>query len=170
MSGLLFLTSEDFRIGRGEKGPLLYQNTQGFSIILFYSTQCQYCGDFIEIFKNLPGTVQGCQFGIVNVMKNKQTVELSQQTQTKIKYVPYILFYLNGRPIVRYSGPPNRSEIGKFILEMANRLKGSQKFSANQQSDNIKPSRDTIPEYSIGVPYCEDGVCFLDFDTAYEKK
>jgi hypothetical protein len=51
MSGLLFLTTEDFNTQNGVKGPIMCTNIQGFSVILFYSTECQHCQSLIPIFK-----------------------------------------------------------------------------------------------------------------------
>ena len=50
MSGLLFLNSEDFHLNKGTRGPIMCNNIQGFSLILFYSTQCQHCKELIPIF------------------------------------------------------------------------------------------------------------------------
>ena len=77
MSGLLFLTSQDFQIQKGVKGPILCTNIQGFSLILFYSTQCTHCQTLIPIFKILHGAIGGCQFGMINVSHNKQCVLMS---------------------------------------------------------------------------------------------
>ena len=67
MSGLLFLTSDDFNIQKGTKGNIVCNNIRGFSLILFYSTSCPHCEKFIPIFKNLPGSLPGCQFGLINI-------------------------------------------------------------------------------------------------------
>ena len=105
MSGLLFLTSDDFNVQRGVKGPILCNNIRGFSLILFYSTQCEYCQNLIPIFKQLPGSVGGCQFGMINVSHNKQCVLQSRETIAPITEVPYVIMYVNGKPYIRYKGP-----------------------------------------------------------------
>ena len=74
MSGLLFLTADDFQLVKGVKGNIMCTGIQGFSLILFYSVQCEHCQSLIPIFKTLPGTVGGCQFGMINVSNNKQCV------------------------------------------------------------------------------------------------
>ena len=88
MSGLLFLTSDDFQIQQKSKGNVLCHNIKGFSLILFYSTQCEYCKSLIPIFKELPGTIQGCNFGMLNVNRNKKIIQMSNQTIVPITYVP----------------------------------------------------------------------------------
>ena len=54
MSGLLFLTSDDFYLQQGQSGHIMSTNIQGFSLVLFYSTMCTHCQDLIPIFKALP--------------------------------------------------------------------------------------------------------------------
>ena len=70
-------------------------NIDNFSLILFYSTHCQHCQNIIPIMKQLPGTVTGCQFGMINVSKNKKTIRMSKNTITPLTYVPYIILYYN---------------------------------------------------------------------------
>lgn len=168
MSGLLFLNSEDFQIQRGQKGSILCTNIQGFSLILFYSTQCEHCQSLIPIFKRLPGSVGGCQFGMINVSHNKQSVIMSRQTIAPIKVVPYIVLYINGRPYMRYNGPHDPREIGRFIVEVAKKVQKNQNFAKDDQRIKENP-RDGIPAYTIGHPLCgpDDKVCYLDFNDAY---
>ena len=168
MSGLHFLTSDDFEIQRGPKGPILCTNLQGFSLILFYSTQCDYCQAFIPIFKRLPGSVGGCQFGMINVSHNKQCVMKSRQTIAPIKEVPYIILYVNGKPYMRYRGPQDPREIGRFIVEVSQKVQTNQSFSKTDQRIKEDP-RTGIPAYTIGHPLYgpDDKVCYLDFEEAY---
>jgi hypothetical protein len=169
MSGLLFLTSEDFNIQRGNKGNIMCTNLQGFSLILFYSTECVHCQSLIPIFKGMPGSVGGCQFGMINVSHNKQCVMMSRETIAPIKVVPYIILYINGKPHMRYNGPYIAEEIGRFIVEVAR----SVQLQENSTKDEVikEDSRGGIPAYTIGHPLCgpDDKVCYLDFDDAYGK-
>lgn len=183
MSGLLFLTSEDFSVQRGSKGNILCHQIPGFSLILFYSTHCEHCHDLIPMFKKMPGTIGGCQFGMVNVGTNRTCVEQSQKTIAPITYVPYIVLYINGKPFMVYKGPYNEEEIRRFILDVANNVQKKQQFSqgqnrpkprqnVGQQSGNIAsntPQQPAIPEYTVGIPVCDGNVCYLDFVQAYPK-
>ena len=170
MSGLLFLTSQDFTIQKGQKGPILCTNIQGFSLILFYSTQCVHCQSLIPIFKRLHGSIGGCQFGMINVSHNKQCVLMSRETVSPITVVPYIVLYINGKPYMRYSGPHDPKEIGRFIVEVSQKVQKKETFAKDDESikQNVNP-RDTIPAYTIGHPLHgpDDNVCYLEFDTAY---
>lgn len=171
MSGLLFLTSEDFGITKGTKGNVLSTNIQGFSLILFYSTHCEHCQDLIPIFKSLPGTIGGCQFGMINISQNKQPIILSRETIAPIKVVPYIILYINGKPYMRYQGPHDIREITRFIVEISKQIQEKPSFMKKETSQNKKETTDTIPAYTIGKPLYgeEDNVCYLEFNNAYGK-
>jgi thiol-disulfide isomerase/thioredoxin len=167
MSGLLFLTSEDFNIQRGTKGDILCNGIQGFSLILFYSTYCTHCQSLIPIFKSLPGTINGCQFGIINVSQHRACIQMSKNTIAPITYVPYIVLYINGKPFMVYKGPYDANEIKRFILEVVNNLQKKQQFSRERIKENPQTK---IPEYSIGNPLCGTSVCYLEFEKAYKDK
>ena len=122
MSGLLFLSSEDFKLIKGTKGNIMCTSLPGISLILFYSTQCSHCQSLIPIFKTLPGTVSGCQFGMINVSHNKNCVIMSRDTIAPIKVVPYIILYAHGKPYMRYQGPQDVKEIARFILEVSKNI------------------------------------------------
>ena len=167
MTGLLFLTTDDFQIQRGSKGNIMCTNIQGFSLILFYSTQCEHCQSLIPIFKRLPGSVGGCQFGMINVSHNKQCVIMSRQTIAPINVVPYIVLYINGKPYMRYNGPHDQREIGRFIVEVSQKVQKKDNFI---KEENVKEDpQGGIPAYTIGKPLCgpDDKVCYLDFNDAY---
>jgi hypothetical protein len=167
MSGLLFLTSEDFTISKGTKGNILCHSIPGFSLILFYSTQCEHCQLLIPIFKKLPGTIGGCQFGMVNVGANKAVVRMSKETIAPITYVPYIVLYINSKPFMSYRGPHDAGEIRRFVFEIAQKVNSKQKFS--DEAAIKEDPRGGIPAYTIGHPLCGDDVCYLEFDEAYSK-
>ena len=99
------------------------------SLVMFYSTECVHCQKLIPIIKTLPNIVNGCQFAIINVSKNRQIIGMSQQSKSPIKYVPYIILYVNGQPFMRYDGPQKMNEIRKFIFEVHNTIKHKQKFT-----------------------------------------
>lgn len=171
MSGLLFLTSDDFSIQRGSKGPIMCTNIKDFSLILFYSTQCEHCQLLIPIFKRLPGSVGGCQFGMINVSQNKQCVMMSRQTIAPITVVPYIVLYIKGKPYMRYNGPHDIREIGRFIVEVSKKVQKQESFGKDDERIKEDP-RGGIPAYTIGHPLHgpDDKVCYLEFDEAYSSK
>ena len=173
--GILFLTNNDFKLQKTNNQTSLCTSIPGFSLLYFYSTQCVHCQKMIPLYKKLPSMVQGCQFGMINISNNKQLVYRSQSTTTALKYVPYIVLYIHGKPFMRYDGPHKLNEIRRFILEVHNDLKHKQKFSQKKemkQARLVKKKENTIPAYTIGKPLCgnENDVCYLEFVTAYKKK
>ena len=170
MSGLLFLSKEDFKQHEGNRGILMGTEIQGFSLILFYSTQCTFCQNMIPVLKTLPGSISGCQFGMINVSKNKDIVRMSKDTIAPITYVPYIILYHNGRPYMRYDGPAELSAIQEFIVEVANSIQSRQSFT-NESAKKEQQKEKFIPAYTVGIPKPggRDDVCYLEYDDAYIK-
>lgn len=168
MSGLLFLAKDDFKCVDGKNGQLMCSEIPGFSLILFYSTQCSHCQNMIPIFKSLPGSISGCQFGMINVSKNKDIVKMSRETLAPITYVPYVILFHDGRPHMRYDGPADATEIQNFVVEVANSIQSRQSFT-NDKKQNSKDK--FIPDYTIGIPKqsTREDVCYLDFTEAYES-
>ena len=163
MSGLLFLTNEDFKHEKDVRGTILCHTISGYSLVLYYSKYCQYCEKLLDIFKKLPGSIGGCKFAIMNITRNKEFMELSNNTITPLKYVPYIVLYIDGKPIMNYKGQYDENEIKRFIIEIANNLKKKQQFS----KEKVKEVQgDQIPTYCIGTPICggkDQNVCYVNF-------
>ena len=153
MSGLLFLTSEDFQLSKGTKGNIMCNHIPGFSLILFYSTQCEHCQSLIPIYKTLPGSIGGCQFGMINVSHNKTCIMMSRESIAPINVVPYIILYINGKPYMRYQGPHDIQEISRFIVEVSNTIKNKQTFTKDDKRIKQDPGNG-IPAYTIGRPLC----------------
>ena len=183
MSGLLFLTADDFTVQNGTKGKILCNPIPSFSLVLFYSNQCKHCKILVPIFKKLPGTIGGCQFGLLNIGTNMKVVQKSKGTVTEIQYVPLIILYINGKPFMRYAGTYNKDEIVQFVVSMSKRVQTKEAFNGSQTaSGGGAPNHDPrvkedprggIPAFSIGKPLKGDGrldVCYLNFKTAYSKK
>lgn len=166
MSSLLFLSDEDFFIGKGTKGPIMCTNIPGYSLILFYSTKCPHCKKLDPIFRSLPGTIQGCQFGMMNVNSNTRIVQLSKNTISPITFVPSLILHVNGRPFMRYQGPHDLENIRRFIVEVAQKLQNKQKFSEQYVKED---PRGRIPDFTIGYPKMEDDITYLEFNEAYQS-
>ncbi len=162
MSSLLFLTTDDFSIKGYEDRNILYHEIRGFSLVLFYSTQCVYCQKIIPIFKRLPDIVNGCQFGMINVSMNKTLINMSANSTTQIRYVPLLILYINGYPYMRYEGKHEEGAIRQFILSVSNDV---------QESGFSRVTKEkSIPAYCIGNPLCGEGdVCYLEYNDAYVK-
>ena len=167
MSGLIFLTTNDFHLEKGQKGMLLSNRISGFSLVLFYSTQCKHCVNFVPNFRKLPGVISGCQFGMINISKNKDLIKISSRTITPIEYVPYLILYSNGKPFMRYDGQHDIKSIKNFIMDVNNKLKHKRQFSKGTEITNGKKK---IPSYTIGNPlYGMEERSYLEFNNAYTK-
>ena len=127
MSGLLFLQSEDFNVQAGTKGDIVCNVIRGISLVLFYSPRCVYCQRLIPIFKKLPGSIGGCQFGMINVTSENTIVAMSRNTVVPIEYVPLIILYVNGKPFIRYDGEHHEEKIREFLLDVTNKLQTKEK-------------------------------------------
>jgi hypothetical protein len=172
MSGLLFLTADDFSKITDENGNnVMINNIPNFSLILFYSTHCQHCQNIIPIMKALPGTVTGCQFGMINVSKNKKTIKMSKNTITPLTYVPYIILYYNKRPYMRYDGDINNiQEIQTFVKEVADSILQQVNTHKNHSDNNQNEYHVSIPEYCIAKPTrggLQENICYVNFSDAY---
>jgi thiol-disulfide isomerase/thioredoxin len=168
MSGLLFLTTEDFVLSKGAKGNIICNTIPGFSLILFYSTQCPHCKNLIPIFKKLPGSISGCQFGMVNISSNKNLIQMSKNTILPINYVPLIILFINSKPYMIYKGPHDGNEIKRFIIEVYQKVNNKQKFSNELQYSSSKKEQQLYKStpFSEGVPLYGDNedVSYLSFD------
>lgn len=178
MSGILYLTKEDFFIGKGVKGPLLYTAIKGFSLLLFYSDNCKHSRHILPIFKRLPNVISNCVFGITNIDKNRTTIEMSKKTIAPINYVPYIALYIDGKPNICYKGPPELEEIKRFIFDVSESFSKRLSAMANTQQNTIVRTGGTsssgriyedkthgIPVFSLGIPVRgDDNITYLVFN------
>jgi thioredoxin-like negative regulator of GroEL len=171
MSGLLFLTGDDFHIQQGLKGPIMCTKIRGFSLVLFYSTKCQYCQNLVPIFKRLPGSVGGCQFGMINVSHNRRCVMMSHQTIAPITEVPFVILYVDGKPYLRYRGPHDGREIVRFIMEVNKKIRSGNNATTND-SRIKQDAKSGLASYVLGQPLYgdDDKVCYLEFDVAYNNE
>lgn len=131
MNGLLFLTEKDFGKGitASGKNVITLPTISGFSLVLFYSTQCENCKELIPIFKKLPGKIGGCQFGIINIIQNKKVIHMCKNTVTPIKYVPFMLLFFKGKPYMKYNGPYDIDEIARFVMDVSSKVMKSGKIT-----------------------------------------
>jgi thioredoxin-like negative regulator of GroEL len=169
MSGLLFLQACDFSVQSGQRGDIVCNNIRGISLVLMYSTKCQHCQNLIPIFKRLPGTIGGCQFGMINVTVETDIVLMSRNSISPIKYVPLIILYVNGKPFIRYDGPHTEMDVKAFLIDVTNKLQTKEKFSVDKSKESKNNNRE-IPAYTVGVPlYGDEDEFYLEFNEAYNK-
>lgn len=137
----------------GGKQTLYLQHKRGLFMVLFYSPQCEFCHEILAIFNDLPVKVRGCSFGILNIEEHIQPIRNSIGTTTEIKVVPYILLFKDGRPSIRYSGPPNIDSVIEFINDVSNYVFDNISEENFEDKNETREEVCVIPEYCIAKPY-----------------
>lgn len=173
MSGLLFMTHSDFQITKTNQGNLLTHNIPNLSLILIYSTQCEHCSKLLPIFKKLPSTIDGCQFGILNIGANKNMIPLCKDTILPIEYVPLMVLFIDKKPFMKYNGPHDIEDIRKFVIDVSRKMSEKQKFvNTQQQSTDRKISIDKKSSpCTTGVPlYGQGGEKYITFVQMLKSK
>jgi hypothetical protein len=171
---LIYLSTSDFEVKDGNKGPALCIKYPELTFVLFHAEpeRCAHCHELLPEFRKLPYIISGCKFALVNLNRYPDIVKISKSTTTPLEYVPYLVLYINGRPFIRYEGDKNLQSLAEFVSEFMSRLKSQTNFVSTQKSTRLQ---DEIPKYSIAIPYsvvCDDdkGVCYLKYDEAYKRK
>lgn len=175
----LFLTNDDFEVRKINNSSMLCTNIKGIVVVMFYSNKCTHCHTLIPIFKQLYKLVSGCQFGMADIGVCKNAISASKSTIDPITYVPYIVFYANKRPIIKYNGPHNINDLCKFITDVSKSLVSQSFF--NDPSGSGADGAEHAPKngHMYGMPCqasrynsdesasCDGGVCYLSEKDAY---
>jgi thiol-disulfide isomerase/thioredoxin len=169
MNSIVFLQSSDFAIQPGKKGKVLACKLPDVALVLFYSDNCGPCQHLKPIFKALPKHLPHTRFGACNIDKEEMKVaHMSAGTLAPIKYTPYIILYINHRPVMSYDGERTLPKIVDFVTEVTKRLNNTKNFSANSKVDS------EFAKYTTGIPYnilCDDeGSCYLTYNEIYSGK
>lgn len=159
MSSISFLNANDFGVKDGELVCSL--SSRGMTVILFYSSNCQFCPTAIDQFKQLPGLFQGCRFCMVNITNNYSIIEMSKQTKFVIQVVPLVMVYFNGVAKAIYNGRIQTQTLGEYLVKAHQQL-------SNPTSGTTAGK--TIPPYTVGIPVCDGDVCYIDYSKAYNKE
>ena len=160
MNTLYFLKNEDFS---NSENALICTKTKELMFVLFYSTKCQYCGPAREAFNRISGQFNrtNAKFGLINITQNPRVPQLSKDTKTQIKYVPFLIAFFNETPIAVFSMTFNEPNLIGFVK------KCYESISGQVDAFGTIKKEEEIPAFTIGVPYCDEGVCYLDFNAAY---
>jgi hypothetical protein len=109
------LTPNDFKIINTPRGDVIETILKGLSLILFYNPDCEYSKPFIPLLDTMNNTI-GCTFAKYDIVKYAEHTALTLKTKTPLTYTPYVVLYVNGKPYMSYSGPPDEIELKKLIL------------------------------------------------------
>lgn len=156
--GLLILEEEDFElVESGKVTHLVHTVESKFSIVMFYTNECDQCRVIKPILLSFVGnpTIQICMVDVYDP-DSTNLIQMSQKTTTPLQHVPFIVFYVNGVPYKRYDGGYNHSDFQSFIKNVmaeASKIKNTSEISE-------------IPPYTIGKPNSAK-VCYLTYQKAY---
>jgi thioredoxin-like negative regulator of GroEL len=159
MSEVLYLSAADFEIQQGQKGAIMCNKIEGLSLVLFYSTNCQYCKPLLTKFGNVPNGISGCKFGITNLNMNPSIVEMAKTTIDPIKYVPYIILYVDGKPHMRYEGKHEEADIRKFVIDVGSSIQTKKNFYSDISDVSIGRALKGGPDTRR---------CYLSYDSCYK--
>lgn len=126
MSTIYYLNANDF----SQEGNHMSANIGGLTLIMFHSQRCTHCVNFIPVFKSLPNSIRGINFGLCSVDNaNRDIIRMSQNSSTPIRAVPKFILYNDGLPYVEYSGQRSQQAILSFLQEITNKLNQKQSFT-----------------------------------------
>jgi len=169
MNTVIKLCSDDFNVGQGAKGSILCTGIKGMSLVMFWSPGCKICTYLRPYFVKLPQIITGCKFGELNINENIPVIRMSKTTITSIENVPYIVFYVNGRPFLQYDDDADLNKIINFVQYTMKLVETKKQFidkGARVESD--------VPKFTVGKGYfdfkCDDDkFCYLTAQQAYKQ-
>ena len=167
---LVHLNSANFHINYNKRGDeVLCTNIPRFSIILFYTKKCIYCRDLLPKFKQLPMILKGCVYCLCDVGKNKNIPNMA--SGMKIRGVPYIVLYSDGKPIKQYTGEREVQPIANFIYSTVQSIQSMIKENTKSVSPPPAKKEKIVKKEGnvLGIPYNADDNKYLKFSDAYGK-
>lgn len=111
---MLDLQPSDFKIVPTIKGDIVEINMKGIVFVVFYGTDCTHSIPYLQLANTIND--EYCTFAKFDITKHAEYAVQSLNTKTPLTYTPYIVIYVNGRPYMSYSGPPDIVEIKKLIM------------------------------------------------------
>lgn len=179
---IIYLTSEDFVIDNKHSVQptndkvLCLRKAPPLLFVMFHADggKCKICDNIMPFVQTLPKIFRTCAFGLVNINKNMNIVKESQKTITNITYVPYFIFYVNGRPAMRYDAPRTPQDMTAFLKRMMELyFKPNMNIEKQEQRNDIDQTQQyEIPAYSVGIPFnlvCDEDMCYIKYEDAYKK-
>ena len=124
-NNIIHLKDENFSVSSGKPGLVLCTDmTDGHSLVLFHGKTCKFCQIVKPIFEKLSAenTENNFKFAMVDVGQEKIVVEKSKVTVMPLTHVPYIVYYVKGRPFMAYKGVCKEEQLIRFIDEAKNKI------------------------------------------------
>nr|QBK86598.1 MAG: thioredoxin [Marseillevirus LCMAC102] len=112
------LSPQNFKVvGRNIK--TLNINLSGNVLVFFKMQGCPGCGTFEPIFHQLAGasTNDNIKYAACDLTNQRDIIKMSRQTSTPIQAVPFIILYVNGNPLAKYTGKKSIPAIKSFMTK-----------------------------------------------------
>jgi len=108
------LSSQNFQVvGRNTKS--LNINIPGNVLVFFKMDGCHGCSAFEPVFYQLAGEERRASCAIANLSQCRDVIAMSRSTTTPIQAVPYIVLYVSGNPIAKYTGKKTIPSLQNFL-------------------------------------------------------
>ena len=179
-SSIIFLENNDFHIATGQKGNQILAINPNISksVVFFYISQgCNKCATLMDPYKRLPLVSQtDVKFIISDVQRNDWAIaRKSSPTSTPITNVPTFIFYVNGRPYRKYTGPLTHPDSMMHIYNFITQVSAS---IPDHIIKKVKPTqaekeklKGQVPGCTIGIPlYGDEDDLYPEICEAYPKK
>ena len=117
---ILYLTNNDFYVDNGKKGKVMCTTQKDILFAFFHlnDNECSNCTTMIPEFVNVAKRLPQIKYALVNLSKYPEIFKKTIDTIAPIKYVPYLIIFVNNRPFLRYDGGKSSSEMYDFIKEL----------------------------------------------------
>ena len=117
---ILHLTNNDFYVDNGKKGKVMCTTQKDILFAFFHlnDNECSNCTTMIPEFVTVAKRLPQIKYALVNLSKYPDIFKKTVDTIAPIKYVPYLIIFVNNRPFLRYDGGKSSSEMYEFIKEL----------------------------------------------------
>lgn len=133
------LSDDNFDLVGRQKKTLVI-NVPGVILVFFKMNGCPGCETFQPILERLAGIDTRLNYGVINISDNKKVVQKSRETdKTVINTVPFIIFFVDGRPKAIYRGKRNVSSIQSFIGKMLSGPRSAPSFMPAGERSYTQP-------------------------------
>jgi hypothetical protein len=136
MTSVIYLKDVDFYVDRGVKARILCVKVPGVCVVFFFApdSRCARCKEFHPQYRQLPGSIMGCQFAALDLFTYRGVAAMSEQTVFPIKYVPHLVLYVNGRPFKAFprETKPTAGSVQQFVINSIQTIKAQYQFMAPQ--------------------------------------
>jgi thiol-disulfide isomerase/thioredoxin len=168
---VLNLTSNDFYIDDGTKGKVLCSTRKGIVFVMFHLNEsaCPNCHTVMPEFLALPKHIPSIQYATVNLSNYPDIAKKSGLTLAPIKYVPYLILYVNGRPWLRWDNEKTLAAMANFLKDILPRIPKNLVDNSSSSGPNKSSAEEKPVFQGGGIPYnvvCDksSGVCYLSFE------